>query len=273
MPPGTARAMSNGRHWAQYNPAFHPPPVSAMSHKQPTGLAAMPTGRSRQAPHFEGKSDEILSEFLHEYEDLADGNGLSEKLEVESIRHYVPRSLLNLWTTLLGYRAADWLHFRAQLEELYPDVTASTRCTCQGLIEFVDLSAQRRIRDSDENDVLKYYRNFLTIALPLLEDNKITDDDFKAQFFFKGVHPDDQRHSYRPSLQHDPLSPGEPAVRFPRCPFGCAPILRRRSIPQAPAATDPKRPPRPALEDPSGRPREAHSTTVRRQSRAQALGA
>ncbi len=100
MPPSTARAVSNGHHQAQYNPAFHPPPVSAMSHKQPTGLAAMPTGQSRQAPHFEGKSDEILSEFLREYEDLADGNGLSEKLTVETVLHYVPHSLCNLWMNL-----------------------------------------------------------------------------------------------------------------------------------------------------------------------------
>ena len=71
-----------------------------MSHKQPTGLAAMPTGRSRQAPHFEGKSDEILSKFLHKYEDLANSNGLSEKLKVETVLRYVPRSLRNLWMNL-----------------------------------------------------------------------------------------------------------------------------------------------------------------------------
>jgi len=29
---------------------------------------------------------------------------------------------------------------------------------------------------------LKYYRNLLTIALPLLEYSKLTDDDFNAEF-------------------------------------------------------------------------------------------
>src|SRR6266702_1466362 len=171
MPPGTARAMSNGRHRAQYNPAFHPPPVSAMSHKQPTGLAAMPTGQSCQAPHFEGKSDEILSKFLHKYEDLANSNGLSEKLKVETVLCYVPHSLRNLWMNLPGYRAASWHHFWAQLEDLYPDIATSTRCTCQGLTEFIELSARCCVRD--EGDVLSYYRNFLTIAIPLLEDGKL----------------------------------------------------------------------------------------------------
>src|SRR6266702_774314 len=189
IPPGTARAASNSHHRAQNNPTFHLPPVSAMSHKQPTGLTAMPTGRSRQAPHFEGNSDEILSEFLHEYEDLADGNGLSEKLKVETVLRYVPRSLRNLWMNLPGYRAASWHHFQAQLEDLYPDIAASTRCTRQGLTEFIELSARCHVRD--EGDVLSYYRNFLTIAIPLLEDRKLTDDDFNAEFF-KGFHLDDQ---------------------------------------------------------------------------------
>jgi len=53
----------------------------------------------------------------------------------------------------------------------------------------VELSAEYRIRD--ESDVLKYYWNFLTIALPLLEDNKLTDNDFNAEFF-KGFHLDGQ---------------------------------------------------------------------------------
>jgi hypothetical protein len=38
---------------------------------------------------------------------------------------------------------------------------------------------------------MKYYRNFLTIALPLHDDCKITFDDFNAEFF-RGFHPDNQ---------------------------------------------------------------------------------
>ncbi|KAI9453046.1 hypothetical protein BJY52DRAFT_1094279, partial [Lactarius psammicola] len=132
----------------------------------------MPVARSQRAPRFSGQDDEILAEFLREYEDLADGNGLSERLKVEMVLRYVPRSLRNLWMTLPGYRSASWHRFRTQLEELYPDIAASTRCTRQGLTEFVELSAKCRVRD--EGDVLKYYRNFLTIALPLLKDDKLT---------------------------------------------------------------------------------------------------
>ncbi|KAH8977838.1 hypothetical protein EDB86DRAFT_2775052, partial [Lactarius hatsudake] len=132
----------------------------------------MPAARSQRAPRFSGQDDEILGEFLREYEDLADGNGLSERQKVETILRYVPRSLRNLWSTLPGYVNVHWHHFRAQLEELYPDIAGRTRCTRQGLSQFVELSARNRIRD--ESDVLKYYRNFLTIASPLLRDNKLT---------------------------------------------------------------------------------------------------
>ncbi len=90
---------------------------------------------------------------------------------------------------LPGYHAASWHHFRAQLEDLYPDIATSTQCTCQGLTEFIELSARCRVHD--EGDVLSYYWNFLTIAIPLLEDGKLTDDDFNTKFF-KGFHLDDQ---------------------------------------------------------------------------------
>ncbi|KAI9436503.1 hypothetical protein BJY52DRAFT_1098741, partial [Lactarius psammicola] len=125
-----------------------------------------------KAPRFSGQDDEILSEFLHEYEDLADGNGLSERQKVETVLRYVPRSLQNLWKTLPGYHNARWRQFRDQLEELYPDIKAQTQCTRQGLTEFVELLAENHI--CEEKDVLKYYRNFLTISTPLLHDNKIT---------------------------------------------------------------------------------------------------
>ncbi|KAH9024397.1 hypothetical protein EDB84DRAFT_1273924 [Lactarius hengduanensis] len=124
----------------------------------------MPAARSQRVPRFLGQDDEILEEFLQEYGDLADGNGLSERQKVETILRYVPRSLQKLWSTLPGYRSVRWRHFRAQLEELYPDIAARTRCTCQGLTQFVELSARNRIRE--EKDVLRYYRNFLTIAAP-----------------------------------------------------------------------------------------------------------
>ncbi|KAH9051320.1 hypothetical protein EDB83DRAFT_2676455 [Lactarius deliciosus] len=73
--------------------------------------------------------------------------------------------------TYPGYRVPSWRHFWAQLEELYPDVVLSAKC-----------------RICDESDVFKV---LLVIALSLLEENKLTHDDFNLKFF-KGPHPDDQ---------------------------------------------------------------------------------
>ena len=149
----------------------------------------MPAAKSRRAPRFTGQDDEILSEFLQEYEDLADRNGLTERQKVEKIIRYIPRSLRKLWVILPGYRVANWWRFRTELENLYPDIAAQTRCTRQDLAKFVELSARSLIHD--ENDVMRYYRHFLTIALPLVNDRKITSYEFNAEFF-RGFHIDDQ---------------------------------------------------------------------------------
>ncbi|KAF8259647.1 hypothetical protein EI94DRAFT_1813019 [Lactarius quietus] len=45
-------------------------------------------------------------------------------------------------------------------------------------MDFVELSAEHHIHD--ECDILKYYRNFLMITLPLVEEKKLTQDDFHA---------------------------------------------------------------------------------------------
>jgi hypothetical protein len=145
----------------------------------------MPSARSSRAPHFSGDEDELLTEFLCEYEDLADGCMLTPEQKVETVLRYIPRTLRHLWTMLPGYRAGDWDDFRANLEEIHPDVTASSRHTTQGLETFRKLSAKSRIRD--EADVLKYYRNFLTVATPLLADDRITIHEFNTAFF-KGFH-------------------------------------------------------------------------------------
>ena len=62
----------------------------------------MPSARSSRAPQFNGGEDEVLSEFLREYEDLADGFRLTEAQKVETIMRYIPRTLRSLWMTLPG---------------------------------------------------------------------------------------------------------------------------------------------------------------------------
>jgi hypothetical protein len=157
-----------------------------MSNATLTGPAATPSAWSSRVPHFSGGEDELLTEFLRKYKDLADGFGLTEEQKLDTILRYMPCTLQRLWTTLPGYQAGDWDDFRANPEELYPDITALPRHTKQDLETFRELSAKSRIRD--EAQVLKYYRNFLTVAAPLLASHRITVDDFNTAFF-KGFHP------------------------------------------------------------------------------------
>src|SRR6266849_8391486 len=143
----------------------------------------MPSARSSQAKalSFLAREDELVTEFLCEYEDLANSCRLSPVQEVETVLHYVPRILQRLWKTLPSYQAKDWDNFKLELERLHPDVRALSRDTKQGLETFRKLSAKSCMRDED--DVLRYYRNFLTVVTPLLLKHHITMDNFNTAFF------------------------------------------------------------------------------------------
>jgi hypothetical protein len=185
-----AASPSNRRQATHATNSFLPPPIPAAGppHKSSSGVATMPPPKSRHAPHFSGENDDILSEFLTEFEGFADGNGLTEKEKVEQLPCYVPRNLHRLWITLPGYRAFKWHRFRRELKELYPDAEERAY-TRQELSWFVELSAETHIQD--KNDVMKYYHNFLTIASPLAENGILTTNNFNAEFL-RGFHRDDR---------------------------------------------------------------------------------
>ena len=181
-----------------------PATSTGMSNATSAGPAAMPSARSSKAPHFSGNDDDLLAEFLLEYEELADGCRLTSRQKVETIIRYVPRAVRHLWTMQPGYQAGDWDDFRDDLEDLYPDVAFLSRHTTQGLETFRELSAKSRIRS--EAEVLKYYRNFLTVATPLLQNQSITVNEYNTAFF-RGFHPRIQEHIGKLFLQ---VNPGHP---------------------------------------------------------------
>ena len=173
------------QHTKQTPSSSLPHTMSTMSNAASTSLAAMPSSRSSKAPHFSGDEDELVSEFLQEYEDLADGCRLNPVQKVETILRYIPRPLQHLWKTRPGYQARDWDYFKADIENLHPDVETFSHHTEQGLETFRKLSAKSRIHN--EAEVMKYYRNFLTIADPLLTSHCISNNEYNSAFF-KGFH-------------------------------------------------------------------------------------
>ncbi|KAF8259648.1 hypothetical protein EI94DRAFT_1813020 [Lactarius quietus] len=92
-------------------PATYLPPPPALTTAPFNRFSGHACSQIAVCPRFSGKDDKIMSEFLHEYEDLVDGNGLMEKQTVETILHYVSHSLHNFWKTLPSYRAASWFKF------------------------------------------------------------------------------------------------------------------------------------------------------------------
>ena len=149
----------------------------------------MPALRSSTAPYFSGQANDVLADFLHEYDDLAISHGLTDSQKVETIVRYVPSHVREFWKTLDSYTQRNWTAFQTMLKSLYPDTAASNRYTKQGLQDFVNLSSKARILDED--DLALYYRRFLQLSNPLYVSQKLTDDERNTEFFY-GFHPDDR---------------------------------------------------------------------------------
>jgi hypothetical protein len=228
------------------------PPPALMSRSASIGPAAMPGPRSPNAPYFSGQPNDPLADFLNEYDMIATGHGLTDQQKVDCILRYIPYSMRDLWKTLDGFSIGNWTTFQAALDRLYPDTAAATRYTRQGLMDFVDMAARSRM--NDEDDVMQYYRRFLTIGNPLRLANQISEEDYSAEFF-RGFHPDDREvlasrlFSMKP--HHPPQKPYEfndvfTAARgyFSNAQF-YRPLQRRvreePSDPVNPRATDPDR--------------------------------
>ena len=138
------------------------------------GPGAMPAPRSNNAPYFSGQQGDSLADFLHEYDSLASSLGLTGGQKVDTILCYVPASTQEFWMTLDSYSLKDWRDFCTDLENLYPDTTAGSCYTRVGLQEFVQISAQTRIRDED--DLMLYYRHFLQISNPLCLSHQLSEE-------------------------------------------------------------------------------------------------
>jgi len=166
----------------------------------------MPAPRTRGAPYFSERPHESLTDFLLEYDALATAHGLNDDQKVHTLSRYVPSHLHEFWQTLDGYAAANWATYRASIEAIYPDTSASTRFTKKALWELVDSWARTPMRD--EEDVLQYYRRFLEYSNPLCAARTLSDKDRNAEFF-QGFHPEDREilndrlHAMKPNHPED----------------------------------------------------------------------
>jgi len=164
----------------------------------------MPSARSNRAPRFSGQVDDLIEDFLNEYEELADSCGLSAKQKVETIVRYIPVHLRDLWRSLNGYLMHSWVDLRLALKEIYDDTSTLSRHSEQKLADFVRYSSKARM--NDEEDVLQYYRWFLIFSKPLLNSHHMTTGKCDKAFWH-GFHPRDRAEMYAHLVAKKPDQP------------------------------------------------------------------
>ncbi|KAI0277655.1 hypothetical protein BC826DRAFT_882421, partial [Russula brevipes] len=135
----------------------------------------LPSHRSNKTPYFSDPNKESLTDFLFDFERLANNHNLSNPEKVDEVVRYIPPSTRNFWETLDGYSTRDWDTFSATIKALYPDPNIASAYTRQRLQDFVDLSARTRLKDF--SDFMNYYRTFLHISNHLINTNQILPRD------------------------------------------------------------------------------------------------
>ena len=106
--------------------------------------------------------EQKLDNFLREYEELADSNGLTTRQKVETIIRYVAVSHRDYWMVADGYATHDWNDFCRALQRTYLDVSAKGKYTQDKLRDFTKESCKHR--QCEEEDILQYYRRFQCYA-------------------------------------------------------------------------------------------------------------
>jgi hypothetical protein len=156
---------------------------------QDTGVTAMPSVQSKLAPHFTGEIEDLIEDFLEEYEELVKKCELTDQEMVETVIQYVIHSECHVWKSLPGYADCDWDDFHTQLCKEYVSPTKEGQFSRQKLIECTDKYARKRMQD--ESNVINYHRQFNTLSKVLLDSGQITRCEHNA-IFWCGFHPTDQ---------------------------------------------------------------------------------
>ena len=167
----------------------HVLPIQPVIMAAPGGPAAMPPTRSHHAPFFSGHVGDPLDDFLREFEELAISCTLMDQQKIETVICYILNDLRDLWKILEGYATHDWALFRQLLEQTYETTSAQSRYSKQKLHDFIHYNSWMCM--CNEEDIMRYYRQFLVFCQPLIESRRITTDERDGAFWY-GFHPDDR---------------------------------------------------------------------------------
>ncbi|KAH9083399.1 hypothetical protein EDB83DRAFT_2511721 [Lactarius deliciosus] len=181
------------------------------------GPAAMPSPRSKYAPYYSGHAN-TFEDFLEEFEGRAYDCALTDPQRVDVIIRYVDPSLRDFWRSLSGYHSRDWPQLRQSLVNVFGSTTPRPQVMRQKLLKYVQVASRSRM--FCEDDVLRFYRQFICFGLPLVHAGHLSEEERDAAFWY-GFHPDD-REVLRPRLLgKNPLQPPDVPFHFEDV-FGCA---------------------------------------------------
>ena len=112
-----------------------------------------------------------MDNFLWEYEELANGHGLTEQQKVDWVIRYVDRSQRDLWKSLDGYAASDWVDLCNELQGMYLETPLERKYSKRKLSDFVNQTSKVRI--NEEKDVLNYFRQFNLLSKLLVDSCRL----------------------------------------------------------------------------------------------------
>lgn len=154
-----------------------------------SGLVVMPVVGSKEAPRlFDGEPEE-LEDFLERFEILAIGVQLTPAETVKAITQYMTRRQKELFESLDGHLAKDWVEFEKSLTLVFPSI-ASEQKYSQMTLQSTSMKAVKTYR-STHADFQAYIRHFMPVAKWLVAKKKITEEDQNRMFWF-GIHPDNR---------------------------------------------------------------------------------
>jgi hypothetical protein len=147
------------------------------------GVGGMPAPGTKRAPEFHRKDPEELKDFLEEYEELADRNGLTEKEKAKEIVKYADKETRAFWKRLPGY-GKDYMELKEKILKANSKNTIDDKPVLSELVKLVKKSAKGSLEDKD--DLNTYFRKFWIIAADLVEA-KVINERQQEEYFWKGI--------------------------------------------------------------------------------------
>ncbi|KAH9007841.1 hypothetical protein EDB84DRAFT_1599672 [Lactarius hengduanensis] len=182
-----------------------------------TGPAAMPSPRSKFAPYYSGHAN-TFEDFLDEFEGRAYDCALTDPQRVDVIIRYVDPSLRDFWRSLSGYHSRDWPQLRQSLIDIFGNPTPRHQIMRQKLHSCIQETSRTRMHCED--DVLRYYRQFICFGIPLVHAGHMSEEERDAAFWY-GFHPEDRKVIQPRLLGKNPFQPPDIPFHF-KDVFVCA---------------------------------------------------